>query len=59
MVSKLGWQLVQLGRRLWVRTVAFAVLALFSALVAVLVQDYIPETLSDIIGAGAAEIDLR
>ena len=55
MVSKLGWQLVQLGRRLWVRTVAFAVLALFSALVAVLVQDYIPEALSDIIGAGAAE----
>jgi len=54
MVSKLGWQLVQLGRKLWVRTVAFAVLALFTALVAVLVQDYIPESLSDIIGAGAA-----
>lgn len=55
MVSKWGWQLLQLSRKLWVRTVAFAVLALLSALVAVLLQDLIPPALADIIGAGAAE----
>jgi uncharacterized membrane protein len=55
MVSKWGWQLLQLSRKLWVRTVAFAVLALFSAAVAVLLQDLIPASLSDVIGAGAAE----
>ena len=55
MVSKWGWQLLQLSRKLWLRTVAFAVLALFSALVAVLLQDLIPDALASIIGAGAAE----
>lgn len=55
MESKWGWQLLQVSRTLWLRTVAFAILALLSALVAVLVQDFIPEALSDIIGAGAAE----
>lgn len=55
MVSKWGWQLLQLSRKLWVRTVAFAVLALVSALFAVLLQDLIPAALADIIGAGAAE----
>jgi uncharacterized membrane protein len=54
MVSKWGWQLLQLSRRLWVRTVSFAVLALLSAGLAVVLQDYIPDALSDIIGAGAA-----
>ena len=55
MVSKWGWQLLQLSRKLWVRTVAFAVLALMSALLAFALQDLIPPALSDIIGAGAAE----
>ncbi len=55
MVSKWGWQLLQLSRKLWVRTVAFAALSLVSAIVAVLFQDLIPPELSDIIGAGAAE----
>lgn len=55
MVSKWRWQLLQLSRKLWVRTVAFAVLALLSALVAALVQGLIPDTLADLIGAGAAE----
>jgi uncharacterized membrane protein len=55
MVSKWGWQLLQLSRKLWVRTVAFAVLALVSALIAVVLQDLIPQALADIIGAGAAE----
>lgn len=55
MVSKWGWQLLKLSRKLWVRTVAFAVLALLSAMVAVVLQPLIPETLSDLIGAGAAE----
>ena len=55
MITKGGWQLLQLSRELWVRTVAFAVLALFSAVLAVLLQDVIPEQLADIIGAGAAE----
>lgn len=55
MVSKWGWQLLKLSRKLWVRTVAFAVLALLSALIAVLVQGFIPQALSDVIGAGAAE----
>lgn len=55
MVSKWGWQLLQLSRKLWVRTVAFAVLALLSALVAFAIQDQIPSDLADMIGAGAAE----
>ena len=55
MVSKWGWQLLQLSRKLWLRTVAFAVLALFSAVLAVLLQGVIPDALADIIGAGAAE----
>jgi len=55
MVSKWGWQLLQLSRKLWIRTVAFAVLALFSALLAVLLQDLIPSSLAGLIGAGAAE----
>jgi uncharacterized membrane protein len=55
MVSKWGWQLLQLSRKLWLRTVAFAVLALFSAVLAVLPQGVIPDALADIIGAGAAE----
>ena len=55
MVSKWGWQLLKLSRKLWVRTVSFAVLALISAMVAIAVQPFIPESLSDIIGAGAAE----
>ena len=55
MVSKWGWQLLKLSRKLWVRTVSFAVLALISAMVAIAVQPLIPESLSDLIGAGAAE----
>ncbi|MBZ9610447.1 DUF2254 domain-containing protein [Rheinheimera maricola] len=55
MVSKWGWQLLQLSRKLWVRTVAFAVLALLSAVFAVLLQDLIPASVAGIIGAGAAE----
>ena len=55
MVTKWGWQLLQLSRKLWVRTVAFALLALVSALVAVLLQELIPASVAGIIGAGAAE----
>ena len=55
MVTKWGWQLLQLSRKLWVRTVAFALLALLSALVAVLLQDLIPASIAGVIGAGAAE----
>lgn len=55
MVTKWGWKLLQLSRKLWVRTVAFALLALLSALVAVLLQDLIPASVAGIIGAGAAE----
>ena len=55
MLTKWGWKLLKLRRTLWVKTVAFALLALFSALVAVLLQDIIPPALAGIIGAGAAE----
>ena len=55
MVTKWGWKLIKLSRTLWVRTVAFALLALLSALVAVLLQDLIPASVAGIIGAGAAE----
>lgn len=55
MVTKWGWKLLKLSRKLWVRTVAFALLALLSALVAVLLQDVIPASAAGIIGAGAAE----
>lgn len=55
MVTKWGWKLLKLSRKLWVRTVAFALLALLSALVAVLLQDVIPASAAGIIGSGAAE----
>ena len=55
MISNWGWQLLQLGRKLWVHTVAYAVLALFTAFLAIAVQSFIPEIFADIIGAGAAE----
>ena len=55
MLTKWGWRLLKLRRKLWVKTVAFALLALFSALAAVVLQDIIPPALAGIIGAGAAE----
>ena len=55
MISKWGWQLLKLGRKLWVHTVAYAVLALFTAFIAIAVQSVIPEVFADVIGAGAAE----
>lgn len=55
MVTKWGWVLLQLSRKLWMRTVLFAVLAVVTALVAILLKDLIPSQLAGVIGADAVD----
>lgn len=55
MLSKWGWRLLQLSRKLWMRTVLFAILAVVTALLAIVVQGVIPPSLSGMIGADAVD----
>lgn len=55
MVTKWGWVLLQLSRKLWMRTVFFAVLACVTALAAILFKDFIPPELAGFIGADAVD----
>lgn len=55
MLSKLQWLLVRLSRKLWLRATAFSVLGVATALVALLVKNYIPEDIPAKIGADAVD----
>lgn len=55
MTSRLGWLLSQLVRRIWVRATLFSVLAIVTALIAIVVAPFIPGDLSTRIGADAVD----
>ncbi len=55
MYSSTRWYLVQLTRRVWFRAALFSVLAIATALVAILVKPYIPESVPAFIGADATD----
>jgi uncharacterized membrane protein len=53
MFSRLQWLLLNLSRQMWLRAAAFSALGLASALIAVLLKQYIPADLPTKIGANA------
>ncbi|MCP8898030.1 DUF2254 domain-containing protein [Gilvimarinus xylanilyticus] len=55
MLTKLGWKLLMLSRALWMRTLAFAILAVATALIAIALKGFIPESISGLIGAEAVD----
>lgn len=55
MSSRLHWRLLLLTRKLWFRAAAFSVLAVATALLAIVLEPYIPADLS--VGIGAAAVD--
>ncbi|SNY45624.1 Uncharacterized membrane protein [Arsukibacterium tuosuense] len=55
MLTKWGWQLLQLSRKLWVRTSLFTLLAFFTPGLGVLLSGFIPDSLGGTIGSDAAE----
>lgn len=54
-MTKFEWILKQITQKLWVRTSIFAVLSVITALVALLLKDYIPEDTSRKIGAESVD----
>jgi uncharacterized membrane protein len=59
MFSRLQWLILQLSRKLWLRASAFSVLGVATALVALLVKEYIPDNLPTRIGADAVDSILQ
>lgn len=55
MTSRWLWHLSQLMRRIWVRATLFSVLAVATALVAIVVAPYVPEDLPAKIGSDAVD----
>ncbi len=55
MVSRWGWLLLQVTRRLWFRATLISLLAVAAALLSLVVSPYLPQGLSAQIGAGAVE----
>ncbi|UTF61109.1 DUF2254 domain-containing protein [Gilvimarinus sp. DA14] len=55
MLTKLGWKLLMLSRALWMRTLAFAILAVATALIAIAFKGFIPESVSGLIGSEAVD----
>lgn len=55
MIAKWQWLMLQLTRTLWVRAALFSVLALLTALAAIVLAPYIPSDLPAKIGAGAVD----
>jgi uncharacterized membrane protein len=55
MYSSTRWYLVQLTRRVWFRAALFSILAIATALVAIAVKPYIPESVPAFIGADATD----
>lgn len=58
-MSKWQWILAQFGKRLWVRATFFSLLAVLTALVALLARDYIPPGMSQQVGAQAVDSILK
>jgi len=54
-MSKWQWILRQLGNRLWLRAGLFCLLAIFTALAAVLLKDFIPTGIPQKVGANAVD----
>lgn len=54
-MTKFQWLLKQLSGKLWVRTSAFGVLAVVTALAALFLKDFIPEDISQKIGADSVD----
>lgn len=57
MIARWRWLLHQLTKRLWFRASLFSLLGIATALLAVVVKDYIPESLPARIGADADAVD--
>ena len=55
MISKWRWIIVQFSRKLWVRALLFAILAVITALAAIFLKHLIPDDLSTKIGADAVD----
>ena len=55
MISKWRWIIVQFSRKLWVRALLFAALAVITALAAIFLKHLIPDDLSTKIGADAVD----
>lgn len=55
MLTKLGWKLLLLSRALWMRTLAFAILAVLTALIAIALKGVIPVSVAGMIGAEAVD----
>ncbi|MDO6747099.1 DUF2254 domain-containing protein [Gilvimarinus sp. 1_MG-2023] len=55
MLTKLGWKLLLLSRALWMRTLAFAILAVVTALMAIALKGVIPASIAGFIGAEAVD----
>lgn len=55
MLSKWAWQILQLSRKLWVRTSLITLLALLTPGLAVLLNNVIPQSLSGLIGSDSVE----
>lgn len=54
MISKRLWQILRLGRELWVRTAIIALMALVAAVLAPLIAPLIPDSIARSFGKGAA-----
>lgn len=54
-MSKTQWILSQLTRKLWFRSTLYAVLAVLTALIAIMVKSFIPDSLSGLIGTDAVD----
>ncbi|MCS3407757.1 DUF2254 domain-containing protein [Serratia sp. AKBS12] len=55
MMSKWHWLLSQLTRKLWFRTCLFALLAVLSALVSIVLKPIIPTSIGGVVGADAVD----
>lgn len=53
--SRLQWRLRQLTRKLWFRATVFSVLAVGTALIAIVVEPFIPDDVSRSVGADAVD----
>ncbi len=59
MMSKLSWLLKQFTSQLWLRATLFCGIGIFTALVALLIKDFIPEDISRKVGAEAVDTILH
>ena len=55
MTSKWHWLLRQMTRKLWFRTSLFAILAVLTALAAVVLKAFIPPSVAGLIGTDAVD----